>query len=137
MYVVDKPICQTSPHVITFFIRPLPTGMKPAEDAKKIADQINTPGRMLKSVVKKALSPVLFYSGIYAAYAGNFTHSTTDGQVIFERSTPDPALYVLVTEDMKVVPVNPLNDKTIYGFAIDPKAQSGAVFIQAHSGSRD
>ncbi len=124
-------ICQTTPHIITFFIRPLPAAYKSEEEAtKKIAEQLATPGKMLKSMIKKQLSPILFYSGIYVAYAGAFTHSNANGQVLFERSTPEPELHILITEDMKAIPVNPLNDKTLYGFAIDPKAESAQYLFK-------
>lgn len=123
---------QASPHIITFFIRPLPNRLQNASEEinQKIAEQVNTPGRMLKSVVKKKLSPVLLYSGIYAAYAGTLTHSNANGQVLFERFTPEAKIRVLITEDMKAVPVNPLNNKTLYGFTVDPKAESAQYLFE-------
>ena len=130
LFWISASLAQTAPHVISFFIRPLPATFKPSEKKQKIAHEVKTPGKILKSVVKKTLRPILFYSGIYAAYAGNFTHSTTDGQVLFERSTPEAVLHVLITEDMKVIPVNPINDKTVYGFAIDPKAESAQYIFE-------
>lgn len=126
-------VSQPASHLITFFIRPLPGTQKKITEAEvqaKTAEQISTPGRILKSIVKKRLTPLLIYSGIYAAYAGTFTHSNANGQILFERQTPELILHILVTEDVKVVPVNPLNDKTIYGFARDPKAQAAQYLFE-------
>ena len=106
---------QISPHIITFFIRPLPASLRLSSEQK--AD--------LSSPLKeKKMHPRFLHTGIYVSYAGTFGKSDTDGQVIFERKTPEVKLNVLITEDVNAVPVDPLNNKTIYGFALDPNAQS-------------
>ena len=98
---------QTTPHAVSFFIRPIPhTQTEEQEKAaqEKVAEQMTMPGKMLKSIVKKTLRPTLYYSGIYALYAGAATSSNTQGQILFERSTPEAKFNVLVTEDLKAVP---------------------------------
>jgi len=121
-------VAQTAPHIINFFMRPLPALEPTAEEqgkaGKKAEKHLTTPGRVLKSMIKKQLSPRLFYSGIYVAYAGNFTHSNPQGEVMFERTTPEPKFYVLVTEDLKSVPIDAYTAKTLYGFAPDPNSDA-------------
>lgn len=112
---------QVTPHVITFFIRPIPEPKKEALEAaaarqKKPAGV----GKILKTIVHKTLT--FLNSGIYVSYAGGVATTDVDGQVMFERKTPELKLRVLITEDIKAVPVDPLIHKTLYGFVIDPKA---------------
>ena len=121
-------LAQTTPHIISFFIRPLPA-LELTQEERTSADQkakkqLDTPGKILKSITKKELSPRLFYSGIYVAYAGTFTHSNPLGEVIFERTSPEAKFHLLVTEDLKSVPIDAYSSKTLYGFAPDPASDS-------------
>jgi len=118
---------QTTPHIITFFIHAMPraAGSMPVKD-KDFA----LPGKILKSAVKQTLNPRLYYSGIYANYAGATTTSDAQGQITFERGTPEPRFHVLVTEDLKEVPIDAFKDKTLYGFAPDPKAPSALYLFE-------
>ena len=59
---------------------------------------------------------------MYSSYAGTITNSDADGQILFERKSPEPKLIILITNSIKAIPVDPLNQKTLYGFMLDPKA---------------
>ncbi len=117
---------QKSPHVISFFVRPLPAYPTPEQEKtvehhKKQRTQ--DPDSVLTSIINKELNTNFLHSGIYISYAGVATRTNIDGQIVLERKTPDTKLNVIITEDLKPVPVDPLNDKTIYGFIVNPKAQ--------------
>jgi hypothetical protein len=112
---------EITPHIITFFIRPLPATYK-APDRAKAEKTLSSPGNVVKTLIKKELNTLYLYSGIYASYAGHFSVSDMNGQITFPRKTTGNTLHFIVTEDIKAVPVNPLNDKTILGFVANPKA---------------
>jgi hypothetical protein len=114
---------QPAPHVISFFIRPLPAYPTPAQE--KFVEEHkkkSVPDSLLKSIINKELNTNFLHSGIYVTYAGMSALSNSEGQVTFERKTPEKKLNVIVAEDLKAVPVDPLNNKTIYGFMVNPKA---------------
>lgn len=119
---------QKNPYVISFYLRSLPE-MPKEQSAEKLAKQLQTPGKILKSILKSELHPFLLYSGVYVAYLGTFTRSTADGQVIFERLTPEAKLHILITEDVKAVPVSH-GDKTLSGFVVDPKVPSAQYLFE-------
>jgi hypothetical protein len=122
---------QTSPHVITFFIRPLPVSTTPAlEKALERQKKALTSQKILKPPFDKVFNLPLLHAGVYVAYAGTFAHSNADGQILFDRKTADPKLHVLITEDIKPVPIDPLNEKTLYGFVVAPKAQAQQYLIE-------
>ena len=114
-------------HYVNFFIRPLPDTYKTegeAEIQQKATQQVQAHGKILKSVIKSELSPLLLFTGIYVAYGGEFTHSNQNEQVIFERNTAEPKLHILVTKDVKAVPMSPSNSNTLYGFTYDPTEEA-------------
>jgi hypothetical protein len=111
--------CQVSPHVITFFVRPLPEVPTPA--IQEALERQQKAKGAAKQVPNTLLSIPFAHAGLYASYAGTLIHSDSDGQILFERKSPEPKLTVLVTNSIKPIPVNPLNQKTLYGFMIGPK----------------
>lgn len=113
---------QVSPHVITFFVRPLPaspneTIAKAIEEHKKRTSHFD----ILQPVLSKVFNLPFLHAGLYASYAGTITHSSADGQILFERKSPEPKLMVLVTDSIKPIPIDPLKPKTLLGFMIDPQ----------------
>ncbi len=114
-------VAEIPPHIITFFIRPLPPAYKEA-DLAKLERSISSPEKIVKTLIKKEINTLHLYSGIYSSYGGTFAVSDMNGQVAFGRKTPGPRLHLIVTEDIKAVPVNPLRNKTLLGFVPDPKA---------------
>lgn len=114
-------VAEISPHIITFFIRPLPPAYKEPDPAK-LERSISSPEKIVKTLIKKEINTLHLYSGIYASYSGHFAVSDMNGQITFPRKTAGPRLHLIVTEDVKAVPVDPLNNKTLLGFLPDPKA---------------
>ncbi len=113
---------QVSPHIITFFVRPLPASPSAAlskakeEQSRRIgADEI------LQPMLNQVLNLPFLHAGLYASYAGTITHSNGDGQILFERKSPEPKLFVLITDTIKPIPIDPLKPKTLLGFTLDPK----------------
>lgn len=115
---------QVSPHIITFFVRPLPTS--PTEAITKALEErkrrTSHHDEILQPVLSKVLNLPFLHAGLYASYAGTITHSNADGQVLFERKSPEPKLMVLITDTLKPIPVDPLKPKTLLGFMVDPKS---------------
>jgi hypothetical protein len=112
---------EITPHIITFFIRPLPATQK-EPTIERAEKTLSSPGNIVKTLIKKEINALQLYSGIYAAYAGHSAVSDANGQITFPRKTPGNTLHFIVTEDIKAVPVNPLNNKTILGFVPNVKA---------------
>lgn len=113
---------QPAPYIITFFFRPLPKAQEQKLDKEKIEKAVSKPGKVVKQIINKEFR-LYPQSGIYVTYAGYLTHSDLQGQVSFSRKTGDQKLYILVSENIKEVPVNPLNKKTLSGFIISKNAQ--------------
>ncbi len=116
---------QVSPHIITFFVRPLPiapsSGIQKAIAAQKkrmVHDKI------LQPVISKVLNLPFLHAGLYASYAGTITHSDKDGQILFERKSAQPKLRVLITNSIKPIPVDPFKQKTLFGFLVAPDVQA-------------
>ena len=110
---------QVSPHVITFFVRPLPS--EPSlgiahfiEEQKKIMG----PPSMLPPIMSNIVKLPFMKAGMYASYAGTITHADRNGQIIFLRKSPDAKLNLLVTDSIKPIPVDPLQPKTLFGFEV-------------------
>jgi hypothetical protein len=113
---------EISPHVLTFFIRPLPiTHKKLTPD--KAEKTIKSPEKIMKALIKKELNELHVHAGIYVSYQGFFAVSDMNGQVVFPRKTAEDKLHFIVTEDVKAVPVDPLRDTTLLGFVPDPNAE--------------
>jgi hypothetical protein len=113
---------QVSPHVISFFVRPLPasprTSLTKGNEEQTVslaADEI------VQKIVNQGRSLPFLRAGLYASYAGTITHSNADGQILFERKSPEPTLLVIITDTIKPIPLDPLKPKTVLGFTIDPK----------------
>lgn len=112
---------QVSPHIITFYIRPLP--VSPSEGIRKAIAERNRqlePDKRFPPIISKVISLPFEQAGLYASYAGTLTHSDQDGQIVFERKSSKPKLYVLITDKIKAVTVNPLSQKTLLGFNVSP-----------------
>ncbi len=106
---------QVSPYVISFFVKPLPIAPTAAlEKALKGKDA----EKSSLSSVNKVFNVSFLHMGMYAMYTGSVTHSGPDGQILFERRSPDPKLTVLITSAIKPIPINPLSQKTLYGFLV-------------------
>lgn len=120
---------QPSPHIITFFIRPIPKYIEEKIDIKKIKKSISKPENVLKQFILQDM-PSHLQSGIYAIYAGFVTFSDFNGQITFERKTVEPKINLLITEDIKPIPVSPFNTNTILGFVVNPKAYSQYYLLE-------
>ncbi len=112
-------VAQVSPHVITFFVRPLPTAPSPAiaqflEEQKKVMG----PETQMPPIMSNIVALPFMHAGVYTSYSGTITHSDRNGQIVFLRKSPDAKLNVLVTDSIKPIPVNPLHPKTLFGFEI-------------------
>jgi hypothetical protein len=118
---------EISPHIITFFIRSLPADIKPITH-QQIAQKIGTPGKVTKSMIKKALHTQHIYSGIYVAYAGFVSRSDMHGQVIFPRKNSTPDLRLVVVPHLQAQPIAPDKPATITGFTI-PKGTAYSSYI--------
>lgn len=114
---------QVSPHIITFFVRPLPT-TPTAATARAVEEHKRrmTHDEILQPILNKVLNLPFLQAGLYASYAGTITHSNADGQILFERKSPDPKLMVLITDSIKPIPVDALKPKTLSGFTLDPQS---------------
>lgn len=116
---------QVSPHVITFFVRALPVA---PSDAIKQAIEAQKhrlgPDKVIESIISKVLNLPFLRAGLYASYAGTITHSDKDGQILFERKSPEPKVRVLITNNIKPIPIDPLDQKTLYGFIVAPDAEA-------------
>ncbi len=125
-FFVYLPIqAQVSPYVITFFIRPLPEIVtqgqeKAIERLNKLSEPQKSPSQ--KSIIKNEVVDDYINRGVYASYAGFVNRSDRDGQIIFERKTAGTKLHVIITQDIVPVPIDPLKEKTIYGFELAPKS---------------
>ena len=114
---------QVSPHVIAFFIKPLPISPSPAlQKAVEEQKRIVNPDLPTEPVLTKAFNIPFFQTGMYVSYAGTITHTGPDGKILFERKTADPKLMVLITDALRPVPINPYSEKTLSGFILGPKA---------------
>lgn len=116
---------QISPHVITFFVRPLPDIVTEGQEkALERQTKLKEPkeSTLTGSLIKNEGSPDVLNRGVYVSYAGNLSRSDRDGQVMFERKTAGSKVHVIITQDIVAVPVDPLKEKTIYGFVLSPKA---------------
>ena len=110
---------QVSPHVITFFVRPLPTAPSTAitkfiEEQKKFMG----PDSKMPPILSTIVGLPFMLAGTTASYAGTITQADHNGQIVFLRKSTDAKLNVLVTESIKPIPVDPLNPKTLYGFEV-------------------
>jgi hypothetical protein len=122
---------QTNPHIITFFIRPLPVSTTTElQTALERYARMPLMGKAAKPSFINPINPPLLHSGIYVAYAGMVTHTDPDGQILFERKTAEPKLNVLITEEIKPIAIDPVNSKTLYGFIVDPKAQAQQFLVE-------
>lgn len=116
---------QISPHVITFFVRPLPDIVTEVQEkAIERQTKLKEPkeSTLTGSLIKNEGPSDVLNRGVYVSYAGNVARSDRDGQVIFERKTAGSKIHVIITQDIIAVPVDPLKEKTIYGFVLSPKA---------------
>ncbi len=123
LFVSGTVLGQVSPHVITFFVRPLPSAPSTAitrfiEEQKKLMG----PETKMPPIMSTIVGLPFMLAGTYASYAGTITHSDRNGQILFLRKSPDAKLNVLVTESIKPIPVDPLHPKTLFGFEVDKDA---------------
>lgn len=116
-----------SPNIITFFIRPITKKKSDTEKVKENNEKIPTKG-LKKILIKEPHS--LAQAGIYSTYEGSSTFSDINGQITFERKTPVPNVYLLITENVKPILLNPFNRITISGFIVNPKAESQFYFLE-------
>jgi len=117
--------CQVSPHIITFFVRPLPHA--PTDATKRAVEERKrqmTHDEILQPILKNVFNAPFLQKGIYASYAGTITHSNADGQILFERKSSEPQLMMIITDSIKPVPINPLKPKTLLGFTLDSHSPS-------------
>ena len=123
LIISGSTLAQVSPHVITFFVRPLPSEPSPAivkfiEEQKKFMG----PETKLPPIMSNLINLPFMQAGVYASYAGTITHSDRNGQIVFLRKSPDAALNLLVTDSIKPIPVDPLHPKTLFGFEVGQEA---------------
>ncbi len=122
---------QISPHVITFFVRPLPK-----EPSAAIAAYIEQqkaflgPETKAPSVMSNLTHLPFKQAGMYASYGGTITHADPNGQIVFLRKNPEPKLHVLVTNNIKPIPVDPLNPKTLFGFEVDKDTPAQMYLVE-------
>jgi hypothetical protein len=114
---------QVTPYSITFFIRLLPASLQSAyqERIQKIADN---PGKLARKRIKREFNPQRLYSGIYVTHLGQVARSSLHGQVTLPRKSADTTLYVLITDDIKPLLINPSNAATLSGFVLNSKAHA-------------
>jgi len=112
-----------SPHIISFFVRPLP--VSPSEGIRKALAERNKhlePDKRFPPILSQVLSLPFQQAGLYASYGGTMTHSNHDGHIVFERKSTKSKIYVLITDKIKPIPVNPLSQKTLLGFSVSADA---------------
>lgn len=80
--------------------------------------------------MSKVLNLPFLHGGLYASYAGTITHSNEEGQILFERKSPEPKIMVLITDSIKPIPIDPLKPKTLIGFSIDPKVAAEQYYMR-------
>ncbi|MBA3954286.1 hypothetical protein H0X48_03150 [Candidatus Dependentiae bacterium] len=120
---------QIAPYSITFFIRPLPATLQTTAQAR-IEKMVAKPGKLAKKRLTREFNPKSLYSGIYVTHLGQLARSSVHGQVTLPRKSADTTLYMLVTEDIKPLLVNPSHKTTLSSFLIDPKVRSSYYLYQ-------
>ncbi len=122
--------CQAafSTNLITFFIRPYPeipstepfvkaqVRLRTSADTQKLIDQIQTPGKISKKVLKNTLLKPATTDGIFSTYWGYLALSNLNGQVTFPRKQAKEAVKLLITE--KINPIMMLG-ATVHHWNLD------------------
>jgi hypothetical protein len=116
---------ERSPFIMTFFFRPIPYDpTRSAHQESSDADQVTIPSTINESMIMKSLLSNYLVYGIFVTYAGYFTYSDINGQVIFPRKNQNPRIKILVTKSIKPIfePSIEMPTKTINHWEIiDPR----------------
>jgi hypothetical protein len=115
LLTTDTLSSQTAPYSITFFIQPLPAHLTQTQQQKQ---------QSMSIAITHEFDPHGLHKGVYVTYLGYMTYSNSFGQVIVPRKTAQDTLQVLVTQDLKPVPISVDRPNTLLGFIVDPKAHA-------------
>lgn len=123
---------KSSPYVITFFLKPqMEISSQQTTPDKTGSDMKNPVGKAIKSIIN-SIHNTHPQTGIYAAYNGNATVSDINGQITFLRKVVEPKLYLLVTEEIEPLLINPLQKNLIDGFVLEPNVAHKFYLLEQH-----